>query len=124
MLFEVPEPQGLDDEMLDIYYEALDELRIPVEDKGKARLQAVLEKAKAEKRWSDWTTKTLDFLAKSFPSEFSREVPEIRGEGDSTLVPMAGPIAPVVEAATTAPSQPSPDTPETSEPASGPGVWQ
>ena len=43
-----------------------------------------------EKRWSDWTTKTLDFLAKSFPSEFSREVPEIRGEGDSTLVPMAG----------------------------------
>ena len=31
MLFEVPEPQGLDDEVLDIYYEALDELR-SVED--------------------------------------------------------------------------------------------
>jgi len=121
MLFEVPEPTGLDDEMLDMYYEALDELRIPVEDKGKARLQAVLEKAKAEKRWSEWTTKTVDFLAKSFPSEFARESPEVRGAGDSTLVPMAGPIAPNVEKSADA----SPDAGEATEAgAAEPGVWQ
>jgi len=127
MLFEVPEPTGLDDEMLDMYFEALDELRIPVEDKGKARLQAVLEKAKAEKRWSDWTTKTIDFLARSFPSEYAREAPEIRGVGDSTLVPMAGPMAPKIESpaeeAAPSPSPEGQDDAEQSQPAQ-PGVWQ
>ncbi len=139
MLFEVPEPADMDEEMLDMYYEALDELRIPVEDKGKARLQAVLEKAEGAKRWSDWTTKTVDFLAQSFPSEFAREVPEIRGVGDSTLLPMAGPMSPVsavAEPAGSGADQPTPpaapaggsSVPE-APPADGgqapqPGVWQ
>ena len=64
----------------------------------------------------------LDFLAKSFPSEFARDVPEIRGQGDSTLVPMAGPIAPVIE--TTAASSPDAETPADNQPTDGPGVWQ
>ncbi|MAY80828.1 MAG: hypothetical protein CL930_08590, partial [Deltaproteobacteria bacterium] len=37
---------------------------------------------------------TLDFLAQKFPTEFAKESPEIRGEGDSTLLPMAGPMSP------------------------------
>ncbi|MGB0639124.1 MAG: tetratricopeptide repeat protein [Myxococcota bacterium] len=94
MLFEVPEPEGFDDEMLDMYLTALDDLRIPVEDKGKSRLIAALDKAKKEKRWSEWTGKTMDFLAQKFPTEFAKESPEIRGEGDSTLLPMAGPMSP------------------------------
>jgi hypothetical protein len=94
-----------------------------VEDKGKARLIAVLEKAKAEKRWSDWTAKTVDFLAASFPSEFSKESSEIRGTADSTLVPLAGPIAPVVEKVI--PEQPEAvPAPVPQEDKVQPGVWQ
>jgi len=123
LLFEVPEPEGLDDEMLDMYLEAIDTLRIPVEDKGKARLIAVLEKAKTEKRWSDWTSKTVDFLAASFPSEFSKEIQEIRGATDSTLVPLAGPIAPEVQQAAPVEPEPAPEQQPT-EGAAQPGVWQ
>ena len=130
LLFEAPEPAGLDDEQLDMYFEILDEKRIPVEDKGKARLRAVLEKAEKEKRWSEWTTKTLDFLATSFPSEFSREVNEIRGSADLTLVPMAGPMSPVgveveaVEAESVV--GPSDESSPSSEPETTgqPGVWE
>ena len=128
MLFEVPEPSGLDDEMLDMYFEALDELRIPVEDKGKVRLQMVLAKASKEKRWGEWTTKTLNFLASSFPSEFSRESAEIRGRADLTLVPMAGPIAPVLEQSEQseqsdpADSQPAGEA-QDQAPGSQEGVW-
>jgi hypothetical protein len=123
LLFEVPEPDGLDDEMLDMYLEAIDSLRIPVEDKGKARLIAVLDKAKAEKRWSDWTSKTVDFLAVSFPSEFSKESSEIRGTADSSLVPLAGPIAPVVEKVVPEPLEAAP-VPVPQEEKAQPGVWQ
>jgi TolA-binding protein len=122
LLFEVPEPQGFDDEMLDMYYEQLDEMRIPVEDKGKSRLIAVLDKAKEEKRWSEWTSTTLNFLASKFPSEYAKEANEVRGAGDSTLVPMAGPIAPQI-ASKSAPAedvQPDPAQPQPAES----GVWQ
>jgi len=137
LLFEAPEPTGLDDEQLDMYFEILDEKRIPVEDKGKARLGAVLEKAKKEKRWSEWTTKTVDFLATAFPSDYSRETNELRGSGDLTLVPMAGPMSPIgaeevgaeevggeeTEATpATTPEQPT-DTPDTESDVQ-PGVWQ
>ncbi len=123
LLFEVPEPQGFDDEMLDIYYEQLDEMRIPVEDRGKSRLVGVLDYAKDQKRWSEWTSKALDYLAENFPTEFAKEMNEVRGAGDSTLVPMAGPIAPVVTASApdTAPVE-APVVPQPSDDASG--VWQ
>ncbi len=123
LLFEVPEPEGLDDEMLDMYLDAIDSLRIPVEDKGKARLIAALEKAKAEKRWSEWTSKTVDFLAANFPSEFAKESSEIRGAADSTLVPLAGPIAPVVKQAASTQSEATPAA-QPQENKAQPGVWQ
>jgi hypothetical protein len=134
MLFEVPEPEGFDEEMLDMYLTALDDLRIPVEDKGKSRLLAVLDKAKKEKQWSEWTTTTLDFLAKRFPTEFAKDIPEIRGEGDSALMPMAGPMSPVIEGQeeveTPADVQPAVPTEKPKTPKSQPkpveseqGVW-
>ncbi len=140
LLFEAPEPTGMDDEQLDMYFELLDELRIPVEDKGKARMGAVLEKAKQEKRWSEWTSKTVDFLATSFPSEYDREANEVRGSGDLTLVPMAGPMSPIGAESNAVESPPNPETiqpeasdagqPEVQPPTedteneSQPGVWE
>ncbi|MEC8193080.1 MAG: tetratricopeptide repeat protein [Myxococcota bacterium] len=121
LLFEVPEPQGFDDEMLDIYYEQLDEMRIPVEDRGKARLVGVLEYAQDQKRWSEWTSKALDYLAVNFPTEYAKEVNEVRGVGDSTLVPTAGPIAPTLTAPREAPEAPADEGPAVP---SGSGVWQ
>jgi len=88
----------------------------------------VLAKASKEKRWGEWTTKTLNFLASSFPSEFSRESAEIRGRADLTLVPMAGPIAPVLEQSEQseqsdpADSQPAGEA-QDQAPGSQEGVW-
>ncbi len=106
-----------------MYLDAIDSLRIPVEDKGKARLIAALEKAKAEKRWSEWTSKTVDFFAANFPSEFAKESSEIRGAADSTLVPLAGPIAPVVKQAASTQSEATPAA-QPQENKAQPGVWQ
>jgi len=93
MLYDAPPPKGLDEDELMLYQEAIDEIRIPIEDKGRARLEANLEKARAEKLWSVWITTTLEVLAKRYPAEHTVEKEEIRGMGDSTLVPMGGPIS-------------------------------
>ena len=93
MLYDAPPPSSLDEEELMLYQEAIDERRLPIEDKGKNRLQANIDKARQEKRWSPWLTKSLDALASRFPSEFAAEKAEIRGEGDSNYVPNAGPIS-------------------------------
>lgn len=92
MLFEAPPPRGLDQEGQDIYYEEIDKRRIPVEDKGRARLEANVQKAEEAKRWNDWISKTLDALADRFASDFAREKQELRGTSDSAVVPHAGPI--------------------------------
>ena len=93
MLFRAPPPKGLDEDELMLYQEAIDELRIPVEDKGRARLQTNLDKARSEKLWSPWLTKTLEALNTRYPAEFTLEKDELRGAGDSYSVPMSGPIS-------------------------------
>ncbi len=93
MLYNAPPPKGLDDEEIDFYMGAIDEKRIPIEDKGRARLEAVISTAKAQKDWSEWQTNALNELNRRYPLEFAREKIEYRGEGDSNLVPMAGPIS-------------------------------
>ena len=101
MLYNAPSPPGLDDESEMLYREALDEYRIPVEDKGRARLQANLDKAAEAKRWSPWLTQTLGLLADKFPGEFAPEKEEIRGDIESNYVPPARPMtvrAPAEEA--------------------------
>jgi tetratricopeptide (TPR) repeat protein len=93
MLYEAPPPKSLDEEEVELYREAIDERRLPIEDKGKTRLSANLQKAEDEHRWSPWMTKTKIELARRFPGEFAPEKDEIRGVGDSNYVPGAGPIS-------------------------------
>lgn len=93
MLFDAPPPKGLDDEEMMLYTEAIDQKRLPIEDKGKARLVKVLEKAENEKAWSEWQTKTLAELNRRYPLEYAQEKQEQRGAGDSNLVPMGGPLS-------------------------------
>ena len=80
--------------MLDIYYEQLDEMWIPVE--------AVARLAWSES-WNTPKTKSggrsgrpaLDYLAANFPTEYAKEVNEVHGDRPP---PTAGPIAPTLTA--------------------------
>ncbi|MCK6506610.1 tetratricopeptide repeat protein [Myxococcota bacterium] len=92
MLYEAPPPRGLDQEGLDIYNEEIDKRRIPVEDKGRARLEANLQKARDAKQWNEWVTRTVDLLADRFPSDFAKEKQELRGTSDSAFVPRGAPM--------------------------------
>jgi hypothetical protein len=92
MLYEAPPPRGLDQEGLDIYNEEIDKRRIPVEDKGRARLEANLQKARDAKQWNEWVSRTVDLLADRFPSDFAKEKQELRGTSDSAFVPRGGPM--------------------------------
>lgn len=93
MLYNAPVPEAIanDDDLMLAYQERIDELRLPVEDKGKARLAEVLKQAKNQKRWTKYQTETLAILAKRFPGEYAEEKEQFRGEGESSYVPFAGP---------------------------------
>ena len=94
MAYEIPPPKGLSEEELDIYRETVDKtFRIPAEDAGKARLLSALEKARAEKRWCEWNTKTVIALNERYPSEFPSERQEARGAILSGTPTIAGPEA-------------------------------
>jgi hypothetical protein len=90
MLFDAPPPKKFTEEQVQFYQETLDQLRLPVEDKCKNRLLSNLDKAKEAKRWSPWVSKTLELLNERYPSEYAKEKPEVRAEGDSNIVPSAG----------------------------------
>lgn len=109
MLFEAPPPKGLDDESKAIYYEEIDKLRIPIEDKGRARLQVNLDKARETKLWNEWVSKTLAYLADRFPGDFAMEKAEVRGQSASTYVPRAAamPLRPAPEAEAPATTPPA-----------------
>jgi hypothetical protein len=102
MLYNAPPPKSFTEEMVMIYQGKIDELRIPVEDKGRNRLTANLDKAKEAKRWSPWVTKTLELLNERYPSEFAREKVEVRAAGDSNIVPAASAITTRKKPTTTA----------------------
>lgn len=91
MVYKVPCPKKFSDFQCDALTGALDQVRIPVEEKGKARLISVLDLAKQENRWSDWQTRAIALLSERDPQTYSTEKSEIRGKGDSNLVPSAGP---------------------------------
>ena len=93
MLYDAPPPKSLDEEEVDLYREAIDERRLPIEDKGKNRLSANLQKAADAHRWSPWMSRTKVELSRRFPGEYAPEKDEIRGMGDSNYVPGAGPIS-------------------------------
>jgi hypothetical protein len=94
MAYNIPPPKGLSDEELDIFRGTIDEqFRIPAEDRGKSRLVAALEKARGEKRWSEWNTKALIALNERYPSEYAAERKESRGAAGSVAVQFAGPAS-------------------------------
>ena len=93
-LYAAPLPPEFkaDPELEMVYYEKLDELRIPLEDKGKGRLKAVLQTAKDQGLWSEWQTRTLDELSKRAPAEYSPEKQQFPVEGESSAVDGGGPL--------------------------------
>jgi len=93
MLYNAPVPKGFDEEMELLYREEIDKIRIPVEDKGRARLEANLKTAREQKMWSIWVTATLEELNRRYPATFAKEKLEIRGKPESSYVPTVGPIS-------------------------------
>lgn len=93
-LYAAPLPAEFkaDPELEMVYYEKLDELRIPLEDKGKGRLAAVLQTAKEQGLWSEWQTRTLGELSKRAPAEYSPEKEQFPVEGESSAVPAGAPL--------------------------------
>lgn len=95
MLYNYPCPPNiakLGEEACMLLTAEIDKIRIPVEDKGKNRLMAALDLAKEEKRWSEWQGKALELLNEKDPANFGTDKQELRGVGDSNLVPGSGPI--------------------------------
>lgn len=92
MAYNIPPPKGLSEEELGIYEQTIAErFVIPNEDFAKVRLKQGLDKARAEKRWTEWNTKMVIALNEHYPSEYPSERQESRG----ALVPpppqLAGP---------------------------------
>lgn len=110
MLYNQPIPAVIaaDDDLMFAFQERVDELRLPVEDKGKARMAAVLDQAKAKKRWTQFQTETVAFLAKRFPGEFAEEKEQFRGDGESSYVPLADPVGARPKAPPPPPPSPTP----------------
>lgn len=90
IVYKVPCPANFNEFMCDTLTGELDKIRLPVEEKGKARLLSVLELASQEKRWSEWQTRTMAMLSERDPQSYSTEKVEKRGVGDSNIVPTAG----------------------------------
>jgi hypothetical protein len=86
MIYNAPTPEGFTIEMEDLYFEALDEVRLPLEDEGRGRLETNLQTASDLKQWSEWHTKTLALLNEKYPTEFAKEKDEKRAVGDSSQV--------------------------------------
>ena len=97
VVYNVPCPANFNEEMCDILREELDKTRLPAEDKGKERLKAILELSNQEKRWSDWQGKALQMLSERDPQTYAPDRMEIRGVGDSHIVPTSGAIDRITE---------------------------
>lgn len=98
MAYDAPPPKGLTEDEADVYRQVVDEkFRLPAEDQGKARLQAALDKARQEKRWSTWNSKALAALNERFPADYPSERNESRGAIDPGDVPTAGPTSEVTK---------------------------
>lgn len=118
MLYNAPVPKEIarDDDLLLIFQEELDKRRLPVEEKGRTRLEEVLKQASTKKLWTDYQTQALAILAKRFPGDFAEEKEQFRGDGESAFVPLAGPVR--VKKAP-APPPPPPGAPPAAPPTGG-----
>lgn len=93
LVYNVPPPSGLSDDEVAIYQEQLDPFRLAAEDRGKAKLIAVVEYAKSQQRWCAWNGKALEALHDRYPTEFPSERQEGRGSFPTGLVQPAGPVS-------------------------------
>jgi TolA-binding protein len=121
MAYNCPPPKGLSEDELAQYQDLVaQQLQIPFEDQGKARLIASLEKAKSEKRWSEWNAKAASELHKRYPKEFpSEERQESRATSSAVDLPFAGPTGAAAAPAAPAPAAPAPAAPAPATPAPG-----
>ncbi len=87
-LYETPLPPEIaaDPDLEILFIEEIDKLRVPLEEKGKARLLAVLDKAKEQGLWSKWQTETLAELSRRIPSEYAEEKRQFPAAGESSQV--------------------------------------
>lgn len=93
LAYAIPPPKGLSDEETDIFRQTVDDqFRLPAEDRGKARLVQSLDKARAEKRWSEWNGKALAELHERYPFEYPSERQESRGVPTSSEFPFGRPL--------------------------------
>ncbi len=94
-VYSFPLPSGLNEEEKIIFQEELDArftpIRLATEDTGKARLQGALEKAKVDKRWSEWNSKTVQALHDRYPIEYPSERQESRGTSDLSTISFEAP---------------------------------
>lgn len=94
-VYSFPLPSGLNEEEKIIFQDELDArftpIRLAAEDTAKARLQGSLEKAKVDKRWSEWNGKSVQLLHDRYPIEYPSERQESRGKLDSTTIEFEAP---------------------------------
>ena len=94
LVYTFPVPAGFTEEEKEIFQAELDErfspIRLRAEDTGKARLLGSLEKARVDKRWSEWNSKALQLLHDRFPLEFAGERLESRGAAVGVSVEFQG----------------------------------
>jgi hypothetical protein len=63
MLGRLPPPVGLSDAEADVYRSVVDaQYRLPVEQAGRAMLQATIDQARSDHRWSIWDARALTVL--------------------------------------------------------------
>ena len=90
-LYNAPVPAAFaaDPDLEIIFLDKMAEQAQPVEEKGLARYEQNLEKAKAEKRSSVWIDKTMVALNDINPSAYALEKAEARGSADPSVIPQA-----------------------------------
>ncbi len=98
LVYSFPVPSKFTDEEKEVFQLALDEafspIRLRAEDTGKARLQGSLEKARVDKRWSEWNGRALQLLHDRFPLEYAGERKESRGSSTGVNIEFQGAASP------------------------------
>lgn len=88
--FAVEPPPGLPDHLTDAFFEQLEINLYPkldiVQEKGKSRLQRVIDFAAERKRYSDYVRQAKIALNENDPINYPADKPEIRGETEASVV--------------------------------------
>jgi TolA-binding protein len=97
--YSIEPPADLPPELEDAFFEALETNVYPrldnVQDKGRARLQRVIDFATERKRYSDYVGEAKTALNESDPINYPADKTEVRGETEASSVFEPTPIRPV-----------------------------